>query len=269
MKVSYCSDLHLNFGKIVLENKDNADVLILAGDIVEIGHFTDYHQKFLDDVAAKFKHVIYVMGNHEHWHGDIAKNTDILRSKLASNIHLLDGDYVDIDDVRFVGGTLWTDMNKSDPVAIMSANRCMNDYQYIKNSDKMVGFWGTDHAGNRKRLERVAHLSVEDTIEIHQKHLKKFDEFSSGHSKVVVVSHHAPTTMSIDSKYVGSTLNSAYVSDLSEFILDRPQIKKFVHGHIHSKMEYNVGSCTVLCNPRGYHDYEQIADFFNLETFEI
>ena len=33
MKVAVCSDLHLEFGTISLENKDNADVLILSGDI--------------------------------------------------------------------------------------------------------------------------------------------------------------------------------------------------------------------------------------------
>lgn len=269
MKVSYCSDLHLNFGTIVLENTDNADVLILAGDIVEVGRWSKIYQEFFDDVSSKFSNIVYVMGNHEHWHGDIAKTANILNEKLPKNIHLLDGSYVDIEDVRFVGGTLWTDMNKRDPITMMDASRCMNDYQYTKNSNQMVGYWGNDEAGNRKRFERVANMSVEDTIEIHDEHLKNIDAFSSGHEKVVVVSHHAPTSMSIDDEYVGSSLNGAYVSDLSDFILDRPQIKKFIHGHVHSKMEYNVGTCTVLCNPRGYHNYEHVAEYFNLETFEI
>ncbi len=269
MKVSYCSDLHLNFGKITLENNDGADVLILAGDIVEVGQWSNPYQQFFDDVASKFSNIVYVMGNHEHWHGDIAKTANSLREKLPKNVHLLDGSYVDIGDVRFVGGTLWTNMNRRDPITMMDASRSMNDYQYTKNSNRMVGYWGTDHDGNRERHQRIAKLSVEDTIDIHEQHLKSIDEFSSGHGKVVVVSHHAPTRMSIDARYVGSDLNGAYVSDLSDFILDRPQIKFYVHGHVHTKMEYNVGTCTVLCNPRGYNDYERVADFFNLETFEI
>jgi predicted phosphodiesterase len=33
LKLALASDLHLEFGDIVLENKENADILILAGDI--------------------------------------------------------------------------------------------------------------------------------------------------------------------------------------------------------------------------------------------
>ena len=33
MKIAVCSDLHLEFGTISLENTENADVLILSGDI--------------------------------------------------------------------------------------------------------------------------------------------------------------------------------------------------------------------------------------------
>jgi predicted phosphodiesterase len=33
MKIAVCSDLHLEFGPISLENTENADVLILSGDI--------------------------------------------------------------------------------------------------------------------------------------------------------------------------------------------------------------------------------------------
>ena len=33
MKVAICSDVHLEFGQLDLENTDNAEVLILSGDI--------------------------------------------------------------------------------------------------------------------------------------------------------------------------------------------------------------------------------------------
>ena len=34
MKIALCSDLHLEFGDIILKNTENADVLILSGDIL-------------------------------------------------------------------------------------------------------------------------------------------------------------------------------------------------------------------------------------------
>ena len=44
MKIAVCSDLHLEFGPISLENTDNADVLVLSGDICvakDLGARTD------------------------------------------------------------------------------------------------------------------------------------------------------------------------------------------------------------------------------------
>ena len=56
-------------------------------------------------------------------------------------------------------------------------------------------------------------------------------------------------------------------SDLSDFILDRPLIKYWLHGHIHATNDYMVGDCRVISNPRGYvmeskYDYgERNVDF--------
>ena len=52
--------------------------------------------------------------------------------------------------------------------------------------------------------------------------------------KFVVVGHHAPSKLSTHEQYANEhIMNGAYSSDLSEFILDRPQIKLWTHGHTH------------------------------------
>jgi hypothetical protein len=43
---------------------------------------------------------------------------------------------------------------------------------------------------------------------------------------------------------------------LSEFILDRPQIKLWTHGHVHNVNDYMIGDTRVVSNPRGYEGYE-------------
>jgi hypothetical protein len=58
-------------------------------------------------------------------------------------------------------------------------------------------------------------------------------------------------------------MNGGYSSDLSEFILDHPQIKMWTHGHTHDTFDYMIGSTRVVCNPRGYIKYEQRADEFD------
>jgi Icc-related predicted phosphoesterase len=86
----------------------------------------------------------------------------------------------------------------------------------------------------------------------------------------VVVTHHAPSKASIKPQYAGDHLmNGAYSSDLSEFILANPQIKLWTHGHTHDVFDYMIGSTRVVCNPRGYHLYEERADQFRADEFEI
>jgi hypothetical protein len=41
-------------------------------------------------------------------------------------------------------------------------------------------------------------------------------------------------------------MNGAFASDLSEFIMDRPQIKMWTHGHMHNVSDYMVGDTRVF-----------------------
>ena len=67
MKIAYCSDLHLEFADLILTNDENADVLVLAGDICVAKHFTK-KLEFFQKVSEEFPKVLYVIGNHEHYH---------------------------------------------------------------------------------------------------------------------------------------------------------------------------------------------------------
>jgi hypothetical protein len=88
--------------------------------------------------------------------------------------------------------------------------------------------------------------------------------------KVVVVGHHAPSKASTHPRYRHETLmNTAYSSDLTEFMLNNPNIKLWTHGHTHEDFDYMVGSTRVFCNPRGYDGYEERADRFKLKNVEI
>ena len=284
MKISVCSDLHLEFGNISLENKDNADVLVLSGDICvakDVRVKDDYGlmgkndnnkiHTFFQNCCEQFPHVIYVMGNHEHYHGDFAKSLDKLREHLGylKNLFILDKQYMVIDDVIFVGGTLWTDMNKEDPLTLHGIRGYMNDYRIIDNSGTVpVSF--RDQDGNFHT--RVGKLIPEDTVEDHKAMLACISATCAVHKneKIVVCGHHSPSKQSTKPGYEDSYMvNGAYSSDLTEFILDRPQIKMWTHGHTHHPFDYMIGSTRIVCNPRGYMDYEERADQFELLTFEV
>lgn len=304
MKIAVCSDIHLEFGPIVLDNPGDVEVLILSGDIcvaadmfpqndpygiIDNGKYATF-QEFFETCSKNFPHVVYIMGNHEHYHGDFAVSHKILRDFLKPypNIHFLDKECWTHNDVTFIGGTLWTDMNKEDSLTLSHIKGVMNDYRGVKNTNKTVSYkvptYKTDESGNYvyeggqlvtvsvEHKSRPATFSPEDSVEDHKAMLGyvrtvvegKFDK------KFVVVGHHAPSKQSTHPRYKHEVVvNGAYSSDLNEFILERPQIKLWTHGHTHEVFDYMIGSTRIVCNPRGYINYEQRADDFELKVVEV
>ena len=277
MKIAVCSDIHLEFGPIELNNTDNANVLILSGDICvakDLSHSDskkgDISRNFFRMCALRFPHVLYVMGNHEHYHGDFATSGKIIKEELAqyANVHLLDQETKVIDDITFIGGTLWTDMNKEDGITLMHMKSMMNDFRMVENSARKTHY--KDTLGNAHI--RIARFTPDDAVEDHKKMLEYIKIMVEGKhdQKIVVVGHHAPSKASTHPRYVNETImNGGYSSDLSEFILDHPQIKLWTHGHTHENFDYLIGSTRIVCNPRGYINYEDSADKFTLKTVEI
>ena len=299
MKIALASDVHLEFGHLELNNVDNADVLVLSGDICVASKFGPNYDRFFQDASRLFKNVVYIMGNHEHYDGDFAKSESILRAALErySNVHFLEKEIVKIDDVTFIGGTLWTDMNKEDPLTMWHVSRRMNDFRIVRNSNRMVtrtvplyelnpdytedgkngGKYATKEGGGlievgQKKKQEPSTFCPEDAVPEHKAMVDyirtviegKFDE------KFVVVGHHAPSKQSTHPRYQHDTLmNGAYSSSLDEFILDHPQIKLWTHGHTHEDFDYMIGTTRVFCNPRGYINYESKADNWTLKSVEI
>jgi hypothetical protein len=88
--------------------------------------------------------------------------------------------------------------------------------------------------------------------------------------RVIVVGHHSPSKLSTKPQYEHDQMvNGAYSSDLIEFILDHPQIQLWTHGHTHHEFDYMIGSCRVMCNPRGYDGHEEQARLWRLKTVDI
>ena len=265
MKIQLVSDLHLEFEDVNIKNESGADVLILSGDILVAddlrnqpadlawGDFPDEghgrskramrYRDFFQRVSFQFPQVIYVMGNHEHYHGKFDKSADIIRETIGylniHNIHLLDRDIKEIDGVHFIGGTMWTDCNKGDPMTLYHLEHCMTDFRVIRIAGENF----------RKFLPMRTVMEYTKTRDYFKAVIGNLPK----DSKIVVVSHHAPSSLSIHEYYKNDTLmNGGYSSDLSEFILDRPQIKLWTHGHMHNNFDYTIGDTRVVCNPKGY-----------------
>jgi Icc-related predicted phosphoesterase len=290
MKIAVCSDVHLEFGDLTLKNEENADVLILSGDIC-IAHEFEYfdpngedharaeqrariYYNFFRRCCQEFPKVIMVMGNHEHYHGDFKYSFDFISNatKEIDNFFLFDKETILIDGVMFFCGSLWTDMNQEDRYTLKSIAGMMNDYRIINNSNKMVSFKTEDAEGKVTFRERPSKFTPEDSVEDHKKFLVKLTKALEENTitPFVVVGHHAPSKQSTHPKYKNEKImNGAYSSNLDEFIKSYPQIKVWTHGHTHEEFDYMIGSTRIVCNPRGYHDYEARADYFKLKYVEV
>ena len=284
MRIAVASDIHLEFGDLEITNDNHADVLILSGDILVARDITqhdpsgamgpDYrsnrYHDFMARCSAQFPHVIYIMGNHEHYHGDFAKTETHLKDVLGylPNVYLLEKEIRVIDNVTFIGGTLWTDMNNNDGITLYHMSSMMNDFRCVANSTTPVNF--KTQAGEFKT--RVGKFSPDDAMEDHAKFRGYIQQIVEGKpdQKFVVCGHHSPSRSSTHPQYANDTImNGGYSSNMDDYILDHPQIKLWTHGHTHHVFDYRIGSTRILCNPRGYVGYEDRATEFELITVEI
>ena len=310
MKIAVCSDLHLEFEDINLKNTEGADVLVLSGDIIVAADLDMYDRRqtefgfarkrserfhdFFSRCCFQFPHVVYVAGNHEHYHGDFKYTLSDLKRKLGHhpNLHILDREVFKLDGYTFVGSTLWTDMNKEDPLTLYHIKTMMNDFRCVKNSnrevtyraevpvDKPVGmtdeeFLSLPHEKRCKTVfkTREAVFCPEDAVEEHKKsldYIKFIVSEAKPDEKIVVVGHHTPSLQSCAEKYnTDQMMNGGYHSSLDDFILDHPQIVLWTHGHTHENMDYMIGDTRVFCNPRGYAGWDDTAATFELKFLDV
>ena len=246
MKITVVSDLHLECCEYEheLPNLGSGEVLILGGDIFCARHFkkNGNHQKnykrFLDRCVNNFDTILYIAGNHEAYGYNYEGTWDVLKENLPHGIHLMENSVVRVSNWVFIGSTFWTDFRNENPLEMMEASRFLNDYNAIRITPKY-----------RK-------MTPDDTLGFHKKSkqflLDNLPMFKN--QNVWVLTHHAPSYQSVHPKYRSSGIaNGAFVSDLDDLILSHPQIKYWSHGHTHESMDYMIGQCRVICNPRGYY----------------
>lgn len=234
MRIALLSDIHLSVNAIPFPEV-NADVMVLAGDIARPAAAIEW-------AKACPAPVVYVAGNHEFYGSDLISTYEHLnRVTQGSRIHVLErSEYVQ-DGVRFLGCTLWSDYRLFDRAedraqAIDLATTLIRDFSHIKISPDFPDLF-TPAISQLIFMQTVAWLE---------------DCFSrDSTTPTVVVSHFAPTRMSISPAFAHSPINPSFVSDLEERIkLWQPAL--WLHGHTHGSFDYRVGDTRVICNPRGY-----------------
>lgn len=258
MKVRLWSDIHEEFGTLFVNKRedDKDTVLVIAGDF-DVG-WSDASILRRVELCNQFKAVIEVPGNHSYY-GQKIQEVDGAYTRLMDeipNYHYLNPGIAIVDGVRFVGGILWTDYNNGDWRVMQEARDRMNDYRKIA---KRI------YIESGKAVSRS--VSPQDILCINREQR----QFIRGilevpfAGKTVVVTHHAPLMMcaAADGRFAnGGVMDYMYANTGLESWFEELKFDFWFHGHIHAWQEHDINGRRIISRPRGYHDYEELAVWY-------
>jgi predicted phosphohydrolase len=258
MKTRIYSDIHLDHYQehqlwYPPEMPDDLNTtLILAGDLSVGSKFietknNDKKFSWIEQISKKFKQIIIVLGNHDYWpQGGLTiinaktKLDKMLQEKNITNVKILDCNTHEEDDFIIVGCTLWTDIKKQDHLLMQSISSYMSQ-------DGKIAYKTGDHAF----WERFTPQKWVSTHFQHKEFIRNIAQKNKD-KKIFVVTHHAPLDNLISPQFAGHPANAYYTSDLSEIILDNPNIVAWAFGHVHHKFDLQFENCRIINHSIGY-----------------
>lgn len=254
MKLHILSDLHLEFSGYTVKDL-NADVIILPGDIGVGMMGIEWAAQLLNTTNA---HILYLCGNHEFYHHNLNTVRKNIREycvtlnstqpdEIQDRLHFLDNSEVIIDQVLFLGTTLWTDFKLFGEEL---KNECMEQGKHYLNDFQLINYDNLP-------------FSTQDSIDLHDASVKwlthklKNDQHDG---KTVVISHHLPSFESVVARYQKDKVSACFASRL-DHLLEYADL--WIHGHTHDSLDYFKNGTRVICNPRGYYRYKAENSSFN------
>ncbi len=260
MRIYYCSDLHLEKSELECD-MPHGDILLLAGDICVASELVQWEGDsekckardrilwFFDHVSERFDHVIYCMGNHEHIDFDFFHTEDFLKNLLPKNVHLLEKQHIKINDIIFFGATLWSNFVSENPSQVQNASAKMPEYKYVRVGSRFL----------TPELVLQDHNLAVEALKYTAEQYRQYP--------IIILTHHAPSFEGLSPFASNNGREGAYASDLSTLIKANQNITHWVFGHTHQKKSFNVGTCQLFTNCRGYKGFEHRAEHFDPYIF--
>ena len=254
MTIQYASDLHLELipnARYVRSNPLDVtgEVLVLAGDICNLMGTTLPCNEFWEWASANYREVLIVPGNHEYYQNyDILADGDSWSHEILPNVHYHQNKVVRIDNVDFILSTLWSHIRPEDEFVVEQG---MYDFRQILYNGRR--FTPADfNAEHEKSLDFIKRSVADSTAE-----------------RIVVVTHHLPTMAVVAPEHKRSLLNSAFATELGDFIADN-RIDAWIFGHSHANIDATIGNTRIVCNQLGYVYYrENLGGFDGRRYIEL
>lgn len=254
MRIQYASDLHLEFKGNTLYLQANplpviGDILVLAGDIILFKKNNLIRHPFFDWCSDNFRETYIVPGNHEYYNGaELFDTLSDFEYFLRPNVRYLNNKSIVVDQTELFFTTLWCAI---DSVQLVPVQMGVADCHQIMYKKRRFTSW--------------------DYEVIHQ-HCLAWLEKALKQSKAIhkaVVTHYCPTDRFRDPRFIESTINSAFVVRLDDFI-EHCSADYWIFGHTHyNGGESSIGETRLLCNQLGYVQHGEHHSFNANACFEI
>lgn len=248
LEVRLFSDLHLEFDDTFkIKNLKPNQIVVLAGDI----HVKTRGLPWIKAILELGNQVVFVAGNHEFFKTSMHK---VIRAyeNLAleyDNFHFLNDSSVIINDVEFLGGTLWTSMdNENEEVFIPLGEKRFDRYSKTGVWDYRYIYLKREEP-NGKNIFNV--LKTKDTVSFHKKTVKYLKSRAGKHPVQFVVTHHAPHEIFLNDKRDRNN-EFAKFSYYSELHYLAKKFSYWASGHTHKKVDQVIDGVRYLSEPRGY-----------------
>ena len=253
------TDLSEFFWQPIELDTDSETTLLISGDLWTGDRSIKFaNWSWLGTMCDRFKHVVICLGNHDYWDVHL---TGILKkflefSKIRPNFHLLQNSSVEIDGVRLLGATMWTDMF-DDRDAMLRAPSMMNDFNYIR-----AGLTSLN-------TQQYSKFSVSDWLsEFRKSRDYIFGELDKSDLPTIIMTHHSPSACSygdspIPAAYMYDGSYKYYMSNSIEPLFDTVKNLPiaWLHGHLHNSInsKFNNG-VPIFANPLGYTRWDHEFD---------
>lgn len=252
MRLQLLSDLHLETEDFEPRPAPDAELLVLGGDI-------DSTWAGLSRFQGWPVPVVMVAGNHEFDSRELSTTWPQLRAHCAQlGITLLERESRVLTDrngrrIRFVATVRWCDF----------------DLFGEKQRDKSM------RAGTyfMRVMRSTRNGAVFDAAQVREEALAcrawLADELARSSTEwdaTVALTHFAPSLRSGDPRY-GSQAGTASFCNADDDLL--PLADLWIHGHLHCRHDYTVGSTRVVCNARGHARKGEADGYDGLFVVEV
>lgn len=252
MKIGIISDLHITHWR--LSDEYVAELLIKQCQELGINKLLDAGDSEWHDpneasdifLEADIKY-ISVNGNHDYY------SKSVLDIDYTGTYEHLSNEWIEQvkTETYLIQNTLWSDIQ-----GIEQYSRALADFHYIDGLTPPV----YQDLHNRSLNSIVADLD----------YLRWDNDKETGNRVFAILTHHAPSKLSVTDPYKGNVLNKFFVNDLDNFIIANPDIKLWIHGHTHTPVDYMVGNCRVVANQCGYpRENHKLMRDYRIKTIEL